>query len=234
MDKLSVSDALNIPHNARQGMRFSMVLRPIGCVMVLFWVAQCNAGLILRVEGPASAVAGSTLSVHVTAQSDTVVQQVSGFDLKFDVSPPAGVGLPNGFSFATPFITNPIFAAAPGSVASLPPTGRDIYVNGDSGTLGPLATVQTTPTRLFSMNFNLSESMTPQVITIGFAPDDRAFGVYDAEAKGVSISGFTSASIQVQAVPETTSLLLIIPTTIAFILKRARSRPRGQLPFQKR
>ncbi len=208
-----------------------MVLRSFGLGFVLFWVAECNAGLILRVEGPTNVVAGTTLSVHVTAQSDTVTQQISGFDLKFDVSPPTGVGLPNGFSFAAPFITNPIFATAPGGVFSLPPTDRDIYVNGDHGTGGPFAAVQTTPTRLFSMNFLLSESMAAQVVTISFAPGERAFGVYDEGAKEISLTGLNSASIQVQAVPEASALTLLIPPTIAFVMNRFRSRSRKRLWF---
>lgn len=201
-----------------------MVLRCFGLCFFSLFAVQGDAALILRVDAPASIVAGNLLTVNITAQSDTINQQVSGFDLKFDIAPPNGVGLPDGFSFASPLITNPIFSSAPGTVTSFPPSGRDLYVNGDHGTGGAFATVQTNPTRLFSLNFLLADSMATQLITIGFAPGQGAFGVYDGVGGSIGLPTLAPASIQIQAVPEPASLLLVLGPVVAFATKRARGR----------
>ena len=181
----------------------------LATMLLVMFARAVPAAFILEVENTPMLQPGTVASLNVTARSDSGAQLVSGFDLKFDIQPPAGVGRPAGITNAATFITNPVFPA-PGSVTLLASTTADVYVNGDYGGAAFLS-VDSAKITLFTMRFDLSSTLAAGTYAVNLV-DTRpagAFGVYNNSALDIAPLTFIQGSINVAAIPEPSSATLL-------------------------
>lgn len=186
-------------------MNFDNCIPRIALLLVLTHCTLCNADIFLEVQTSTPTAQGGLATIDVIARTDVGSVLISGFDLKFDLSPPIGIGTPVGITTASPFIANPYFTA-PGSVSLMTSANADIFVNGDSGNGGPFRTLNTTSTTLFTMRFNLASDLSPGRYDVNLQ-DSGAFGLYDQLGIEIVLRPFVQGAIV--AVPESSSWALI-------------------------
>lgn len=200
-----------------------LCLVSLGCYAT---TSSAVAAFILEMESSASQLPGTIASINVTARSDTGTVLVSGFDLKFDIQPPAGVGRPVGITNRLNFITTGVFTL-PGSVTVLASPTSDIYVNGDNGG-GSNASIGAARTILFTMNFDLANNLAAGAYPILMVRPGGAFGVFDAQANDIVLPAILpQATINVAAIPEPSSTWLLGLALAGVAIRRAASRHSG-------
>lgn len=185
-----------------------------------------QAAFIVEIQSVGTVAAGTSFGVDVYAYTDSGTQDITGFDLKFDVQGPGGsnVGqsMPSGITKSGTFLTNQLITTGTGNgngtaeAVGGSVTLRDIYVNGDNGTVA-LTVPSSTPvkTKLFTMNFDAAAGLdisNPGTYTISFVNSGSASNVlgpgpnFDQLGPQL-ING--SFSIGISAVPEPATMGLL-------------------------
>ena len=155
---------------------------------------------------------GTTKQIIIEASiaADVGTQDIRGYNLPVDISPPVDIGMPTGWSITTVNVINEIAGDPPFSFSTTPTQG-DLFVQ-DATLFGSAVTLTTAPLPSFNFTLELTDQAQQGNYTVGIF-NGATFAVVDGGGAGIAPAQIQSntATITLTAVPEpaTGSLTLL-------------------------
>ena len=212
-------------------MRLFLLIHVLAVLTALTCSGNCKAGIVISIDH-AMAHAGDTILLGVYASSETG-DSISGFNLPFDYNSDGfvdsqgdGIGdLPNGFSLAFPALSHIIYSNTdldrPSPQIQL--IGADAIATGTGGDIRLGNSL--TPTKLFDLVVVVASNVSvgtvvPFLIKVPNDPFASLFNVAGKDAPTVLLptqGNPATGSITIVAVPEPTSIFLLLSLVIFVI-----------------